>query len=127
MNSPEQIESLYKSDFRHPFPYKDCFLVSDRCGVETAYLIPEVDVFFADIAGWSASATSLDRRPAQELRKARSWLSRGDLFEHYPHLAVCRDSITAEETPDLWRQLRVVEELRISLLHLLNEMNLPEG
>jgi len=126
MNLPEQIDSLYQSDFGGPFPYKDCFLISDRCGVETAELIPELDLFFSYIAGWSSSAARLDRRPAQELLKARSWLSKGGFFERRPHLAVCRDSITPEETPDLWRHMHVAEELRISLLHLLSEMNLPE-
>jgi hypothetical protein len=126
MNLPEQIESLYKSGFGGPFPYKDCFLVSDRCGVARGELIPELDLFFGDIAGYASSATTLDQRPSQELLKARSWLSRGDFFERYPRLAVCRDSIAAEEMPDLWRHMKVAEELRTSLLHLLSEMGFQE-
>ena len=127
MNLAEQIESLEKSGFDGPFPFEDCYLISHQCGVETAELIPELDLFFMDIAGWSSSATRLDRRPTQELLKARSLLLRGGFFERRPHLAVCRDSITPEETPDLWRHMHAAEELRISLLQLLNEMNLPEG
>ncbi len=127
MNLAEQIESLEKSGFGGPFPYKDCSLISHLCGVETAELIPELDLFFGDIAGWSSSATRLDQGPIQELLKAQSWLSKGGFFERRPHLAVCRDAITPEETPDLFRPMHVAEELRISLMLLLNEMNLREG
>jgi hypothetical protein len=122
----QQVESLYQSRFRWPFPYRDCRLVARQCGVDTADLIPELDTFFAEIAGFSSSATKLSQRPVESLRRAQFWMSR-DFFERHPSLAVCRDHIDEEHTPDLWRQMRVAEELRCSLLRLLDGMGIRQA
>lgn len=119
MNTGSNLEELYKSSFKGPFPYRDCFFLADQLGLAREDLIPELDLFFAQIAGYSSSASSLAKRKPSELATARSVLSK-QFFQRFPQLEVYESHINQIETPDLFRYMLVAEELRIGLLDILN-------
>jgi hypothetical protein len=118
LNAGEQIEMLYRSEFGGGFPYHDCYLLADSMGLPREDLIPELDLYFSQIAGYVSSASRLGSRSPAEIEKALQVLGK-DFFQVFPHLQFLQDRINEEETPDLFRRMRAVEEMRSRLLHLL--------
>lgn len=114
----KQIEDLYNSQFLGPFPYEDCKRLAAAAKTPTGDLIPELDMYFSNIAGYSSSASRLMTRPESDLKRAKNSLA-SDLFETYPPLEHCRGFITSERTPGLYQKMQVAEELRLALMKLL--------
>ena len=121
MKVGEQIEALYKSSFEGPFPYKDCRWLANELQKPNEGLIPDLDLFFGDIAGYSSRATRLGRRSCEELTRAQEILSK-DLYQRFPNLEVYRCIIDSEHTPELHRRMEVAEKLRLALLQLMPEI-----
>jgi hypothetical protein len=119
MKLDEEIEHLYRSEFGRGFPYRDCRLIATQCGIDAAVLIPDLDTYFSEIAGFSSSATRLHLRTPEQLRRGKYWLSKS-FFARYPSLSPCEASISEAITHELWRRLQVADELRQGLLRLLN-------
>jgi hypothetical protein len=72
--TPIEIEQKYRTELSGPFPYKDCRSILRDVGkgtkITSADLIPDLDVYLADVAGFASSASRLQLRPVEELRKA---------------------------------------------------------
>lgn len=120
MSAAEQIETLYESGFRGPFPYSDCFRLLKVRPAPEGTLIPELDWYFGAVAGYSHSATRLNTRSSVELQAAEKVLSKS-FFEYFPELAPYRELIDEERTPDLHERLETVEKLRQGLLRLMHQ------
>jgi hypothetical protein len=120
-----QIEELYASSFRGPFPYDDCLWLANHLERPSSELIPDLDWYFGSVAGYASSATRLGKRAPEELQAAERLLSK-DLFHHFPDLEVYRPFIDPEHTPRLDAQMKIVEEMRRGLLLLLRGMSKPE-
>jgi hypothetical protein len=116
-----QIEELYASSFRGPFPYDDCRWLADNAQRDSSDLIPALDWYFATVAGYGSSASRLSKRSREELRTAERLLS-GDFFHHFPDLTVYRSFIDREHTPRLYERMTTVEEMRMGLLQLLGDI-----
>ena len=118
-----ELEEFYKSRLRGRFPYKDCRWVAGHGCVADSDFIPELATYFADIAGFSSSASRLINRPIGQLRRAVTFLSR-DFFERHQPLAPIRALITHERTPDLYAQMQSTEEARLALLDILRALEI---
>jgi hypothetical protein len=113
-----QLEEIYVTHFRGSFPYADCRWLASHEGQPVEDLIPELDMYFSNIAGYSSSASRLGERPASVLRKARKTLAL-NFFETYPSCERYSGLITSEKTPKLYEQMRIAEQLRLELLEIL--------
>jgi hypothetical protein len=118
MSLGEQIEAVYARDFGGPFPYQDCYLLADLLGISGGDLIPELDYYFGNIAGYGSSASRLQNRSSDELKRARKTLSK-DFYQYHPALEPCRHLIDPVRTPLLFRYMHASEEMRLQLLLLL--------
>ena len=120
MSIESQIEALFEKSFRGPFPYEECRTIAQLLGKSTDDLIPELDWYFDNIAGYSSSASRLRNRSPDELRDAERILSK-DFFQYFPEQEAYRSLIDPVRTPRLHEQLMASEELRVRLLGLLRE------
>ena len=120
--TPEEIEGLYSLSFKGPFPYRDCYWLAETVKRPDSELIPELDSYFADIAGYASSASRLHNRTPEELQRARRILSR-DLYERFPDPHVFRSYISEESTPELYRTIELAGRMRLALLGLLGEIS----
>ena len=121
MKVGEQIEALYKSSFEGPFPYKDCRWLANELQKPIEDLIPELDLYFGDIAGYGSRATRLGRRSCEELKRAQEILSK-DLYQRFPDLEAYRCLVNSEHTPELHSLMEVAEKLRLALLQFVPEI-----
>ena len=118
MLSPEQIELLYRNHLLKRFPYPDCYRLTRIVPVRGDDLIPELAYFFAWVAGFASSASVLQLRQPEEIRRAKKTLAK-NVFEACPTLDSIRDKVTPDHTPDLCRSIEEVEEMRMALVVFL--------
>jgi len=118
MLNASEIEAVFESSLREPFPCEDCHRLCDAAQMSPGDLIPSLDWYFSMLAGYSSSATRLVNRTPEELATARELLSK-DFFQHFPELEHCRLSINSQNTPVLEKDMRSNELARLALLDLL--------
>jgi hypothetical protein len=116
-----ELEELYKSRLRGRFPYDDCFWLAKQAAIKSADLIPELDVYFADIAGFCSSASRLDKRPTEQLKWGKKALKL-NFFESHSDLAHIQVFITPDQTPKLYEEMKYTEQARLELLSLLDTL-----
>jgi hypothetical protein len=121
MHTPNEIEQYFETAIKHPFPYEDCRWVVAHSNVNVEELIPDLDLYDSNIAGYASSATKLGSRTPEQLRKGLRSLQK-DFFSTFPNYASCRDSITPERTPQLHRRLEALETIRLALLLLFEQL-----
>ncbi|SRR6266567_8095597 len=118
MLKAEEIIDLYWEVLHRPFPYEDCrtLMRSDRGRFNS--LVPALDLYMSFIAGYSLSAANLGEGGGQELSLAIAKLQRS-FFDNYPEYLPLVPSITEETTPALNLQLKTCDEIRWSLIELM--------
>jgi hypothetical protein len=79
-------------------------------------IVPDLDEYFSFIAGYSSSATRLNERSKDELRRAVPELRRS-FFDKNPQYALLKDVIDDEEA--LSRQINIADELRLDLIIIM--------
>jgi hypothetical protein len=121
MKTPNEIEQFFKSALQHPFPYEDCRWVAAHTPVKEHDLIPNLDSYDSNIAGYASSATKLESRSTQQLQQGLYSLQK-DFFTTFPGCAACRDSITPENTLRLHQRLEALETMRLALLPLFEKL-----
>ena len=122
MMTGAQLEEIYASRLKGPFPYEDCRWLAAHENQPAEDLIPELDMYFSNVAGYSSSASRLGERSRNALRTARETLAK-DFFETYPALERYKSLITPGNTPKLYEQMRVTEQLRLGLLDVLGTLS----
>jgi hypothetical protein len=117
----QELEILFRQEFIHNFPYPDCRKLQKLHPRIARQLVPDLDMYFSFIAGYSSSATRLDQRPQRELRAAVPKLRRSfsDWYPRYKQLAML---ITDVNTPLLSHDLKVADQLRGGLLTFITEL-----
>lgn len=115
-----ELDHLDRGD-RGPFPYDGCRKVKalDREGV-FENLIPDLDLYFSEVAGYRSSGKRILRWPDEKLQEAHRRLSR-TLFDHYPMYNSLR-SLRREEAPDLYDHIHGTERARVALLRLIEAL-----
>lgn len=116
--TPIEMEQLYRTELVRPFPYKDCRRltrsIGKDIGITSSDLIPDLDIYLADVAGFASSATRLRGRPVEQLRRYLPYLELS-FFEKHPVYRPLEGRVNADDTPDLFRRLRITNTLRKEL------------
>jgi hypothetical protein len=119
----ERITNLYQQA-RGPFPYAGCRKLYALVGEEAKDLIPDLDLYFSDLAGYCSRGSRVVKMSAREISHARKTASKS-FFEVHPKYDSLRVFITEAGTPDLFRCLDLYKQLRVTLLEILDQM--PES
>lgn len=117
----QQVQSRYRHDLLHPFPYEDCRKLHKRMPALADGLIPSLDLYFSFIAGYSCGATTLGGRTKDEIRKAIPKLKMS-FFDMYPAYKPLEELISATDTPSLHRDLRIADEQRRDLVTIMEHL-----
>lgn len=110
-----RIMKRYNSRLRSAFPTADINKVIPNDAEARRLLHGRIEMYLSGIAGYASSADRLKRRPEQDLRTARQFLSRS-FFDKYQEYAPYRAKITAQETPALFCEMEAAEVMRLDLL-----------
>lgn len=122
---------ILEEELSKPFPYDDCRRVLAKAGEladgEIADgLIPDLDLYFSDIAGYCSYGKRLLSLPQNELTAARATLETS-FFEQHPEYRVLASWINETETPVLFADLNRHEEVRVRLLELISYLLSDSG
>jgi hypothetical protein len=116
-----ELESMHSSD-THPFPYDDCRKLIEEDPLRYSALIPDLDVYFALIAGYRRSGSRILNWPLTRLEDAQHKLGRS-LYERYPAYNKLRE-LSPERAPALVRELANAEKARKILVEVFDTVNL---
>lgn len=78
-------------------------------------LIPDLDIFFSDLAGFASSPEMITTRPAEQIERYARVL-RESFFARFPEHGAIAKYITQQATPQLFEQLSAAESIR-SVVH----------
>jgi hypothetical protein len=110
-----RIKDRYDVRVRAGFPTADIKKLIPDDAEAMSLLHGRIDLYLSGIAGYASSADRLGRRPEQDLRTARLFLSK-TFFDKYQEYAPFKGRITSDETPALFREMEAAELNRIDLL-----------
>lgn len=113
-----ELRRVFKEDLSTPFPYDDCRRVYARAGKIADGLIPDLDLYFGDVAGYCSWGKRLQRLSQAELLAARATLARS-FFEKHPEYLPLAVLINETDTPVLFADLKLHDELRGRLLAII--------
>lgn len=115
-----ELDQLDDRD-RRPFPYDGCRKVKtqDRQGV-LKDLIPDLDMYFSEIAGYRNSGKRILGWPQEKLEEAQRRLTR-TLFDRHP-MYISLQNLHREEAPDLYDHMHETERARVVLLRLIETL-----
>jgi hypothetical protein len=119
----ERITLLFQEACR-PFPYAGCRKLYALVGEEAKNLIPDLDLYFSDLAGYCSRGSRIVKMSARETSHAKKTASKS-FFEIHPKYNSLRVFITETGTPDLFRELDLYEQMRVALLQIFDPM--PES
>lgn len=121
----ETLDCLQSEDV-HPFPYADIRhiyktvtsrKIKTRRAIDKGF-IPDLDYYQSSIAGcssWGKKALKWDADKRQEF----TGLLGGEFFDRHPEYLLVRRWITEANTPDLYRNFVLYEEMRVNVLALI--------
>jgi hypothetical protein len=109
------------NELRHPFPYADCRKLYSIAPDTSDGLIPDLDLYVSDLAGYCGRGHRIIRMSAEEFLNMKKAASRS-FFEKHPEYLPLREFISEEDTPDLFHDLNRSEEMRASLLKICDLM-----
>lgn len=115
----EEIRRIYDEEARLPFPYEGCRTLLQDISNDFEGFIPDLDMYFSDIAGYSCSTKKFSEWSAPSLRETIGHLSL-NFFERHPEYVVLQRLIGESTTPDLHEDLLLYDQLRQKLLALLS-------
>jgi hypothetical protein len=119
--TPEEIESTTKRELRTgPFPYDDCRWLKNNKGANEDF-IPDLDYYFSSIVGFAITASRLEQRDRQQLQSYWPYLKLS-FFERYSKHKLVESGINETDTPKLYRQLYIAEQIRVALLVIFDQL-----
>jgi len=119
--SADELHRLYKEELRKPFPHEDCRRVMEESGMKDMALIPELDIYRSDLAGYASWGKKILDWPRERMLEARARVEKS-FFELHPKYLPLAQLITDVKTPDLASQMALYEKLRIEMLDLLSRL-----
>ena len=114
------IAELKEQDIS-PFPSEDCRWLKREFDENLSGLIPDLDIWFITVSGYSGWGKRILAWPEEKVVQARAILSHS-FFEEHPKYAWLERHITQANTPDLYEALYLSEQLRKMLLELFSFM-----
>jgi hypothetical protein len=112
---------LLKKDMEKPFPYSDCRKAAALVGLRPGDVIPDLDVYFSELAGYCSWDGRILKWPPQKIATVRKQISK-PFFERHAQYRVLQRVISEAETPDLVRDLALHEEMRNTLIAVLEQL-----
>jgi len=116
-----EVKRLYEEEARLPFPYDGCRTLLEGNEDEFEGFIPNLDLYFMDIAGYCSSGTAILKWPEEKVREAHGRISL-TFFELCPLYCALQNFISESATPDLYEDLMLYEEMRSKLLELFSRL-----
>jgi len=120
----DQVAELVRTcreDLGNPFPYTGCRKLLHGKGISYEGLIPDLDLYFYEIASHCGGIKNILKWSQERLLAAQTQLSKS-FFERHPEYQPLEPMITKEDTPDLYSHLMAHEKVRRMLLELLNQL-----
>lgn len=120
----ETLNKLYE-DILHPFPYADIRhiyktvtsrKIRTRRAIDKGF-IPDLDYYWSSIAGCSSWGKKAPRRAFEKRLKLARLLDE-EFFDKHPEYQPVRRWITEANTPYLYRDFVLHEEMRVNALAL---------
>jgi YxiJ-like protein len=115
------LGSLLQADMSEPFPYEDCRKVAALSGIRAEDLIPDLDLYFSELAGYCSWNGRILRWEPAKVKDVRERISLA-FFEKYAKYQVLETFISESETPHLLRKLALHEEMRERLAAILDQL-----
>jgi len=103
-----------------PFPYDDCRKLVDG-NPQYRELIPDLDVYFSEIAGYASAGQRLLRWSRERAEQVRCRLM-ASFFARFPRYESLKSRITMESTPGLFIALERSDDKRALLAELLDQI-----
>ena len=113
------LAKLYEQAHSHKFPNSGCKFVSRVGGVPWEDIIPDLDLHFSNIADYCSWGKKVLAWPTAKVISVRRQIE-CSFIEKHPHLLSAWSAVSEENTPDLCESLAVHEEMRLTLISLLN-------
>ncbi len=111
-----KIKSLNKEIFKVGFLYDDCRKIS-QLEESLRSIKPDLHTFFHSL--WSLSAIEKFKAIEQQnLDNYAKWLQKS-FFDRFPKYLAANSLITESFTPNLYKILKIHEELRVLLLEVM--------
>ncbi|HEX8153359.1 MAG TPA: hypothetical protein VF698_09555 [Thermoanaerobaculia bacterium] len=104
------------------FPYEDCRKLQ-RIGGADASLIPDLDAYLSEIAGYRSWGTRVASWPDEKISDVERRIS-SSFFDRYPAHSVLRDVIDSGRVPNVRSAIARADETRAVLRDLLHELKL---
>ena len=120
-NLTETLGRLFEDDKKKPFPYEDCRKISVLGRVKPGDLIPDLDLYFSKLAGYCSWDGRILKWPHEKVAYVRKDISKS-FFEKHPEYQPLRETITETVAPDLFSDLALHEEMRQTLLKILDSL-----
>ncbi len=115
------LRELYKTDFLQPFPIDDCRNILSENGEKFADLVPCLDIYFSDVAGYCSWGKRITTWSDDKLKEAKNSL-RKNFFQRFSKFTALASKISEVKTPNLHSQLLIIELMRLTLLDVLSEI-----
>lgn len=116
-----ELRRIFKEDLSGPFPHGDCRRLRAKAGGIYEGLIPDLDLYFWDVAKYCSLGKKLLRLPKDDLIKARATLERS-FFEKHPEYLPLAALISETDTPTLRAEIELHDELRGKLLKIITAL-----
>ncbi|MGH9753622.1 MAG: YxiJ family protein [Blastocatellia bacterium] len=117
--SADELRRIFKEELGEPFPYEDCRRVMEEAGMKDAALIPDLDLYHSDLAGYASWGKKILDWPRERILEAQAKLAKS-FFDLHPKYLPLAPLITEIKTPYLASQMALYEKLRIEMLDLLS-------
>ncbi len=121
MTRAQKIKRRYQEREKAAFPTADIktLVADDRSAF--SLLHGRIEMFLSGVAGYASSADRLGRRSADELQKAREFLSQS-FFDRYPEYGPLKEKVTLQGTPLLFAEMKTAEENRVELFNEVSSL-----
>jgi len=107
---------------KNGFPYAGCRKLLLQAGEAAEDLIPWLDLYTADIAGYLSSVRNIRSWTVDRKNAARKDLAHG-FYERFSELRVLQSLITPENAPDVYDYYLLHEHARELLLAILAKLD----
>lgn len=115
----KRLQSLASDRRIYPFPGNDCRALIPEGGKYYHDLVTLLDLYSIDIVSYSKLAKRICNLPPEKIKALEADL-RSSFFDKHPEYKLLQKRITENETPHLFEVLSLFEQMRLSLLELVN-------
>ena len=118
----EHLRARYQQSCQGPFPYEAVRTAVRKAGTSYDGLIPSLDLYFSTIVGYCSWGKQMLNWDSEKRKAAFTYASRS-FFDRHPEYESLRPFIGDS---DLSTRLENIEEMRITLLHVLASLSEPD-